>query len=105
MEVESVVDPRLPVAAAVSAATQQHTTQQHAHAHASAEFGASHVRQEPSALLATVGAVLPLPPTTRMTGIATSYSDKKGFGFIRSDYDGQEYFVHTSRLTWRQNSG
>ena len=33
-----------------------------------------------------------------MTGIVKGFSVQKLYGFIVSDYDGQEYFIHSSRL-------
>lgn len=35
----------------------------------------------------------------RHTGVVNKWFGEKGFGFIRSNMDGQSYFVHRSQLT------
>ena len=76
-----------------------HTAPQHDHQHAQVEAGASSTPDDSSSpQLAVVGAVEPLPPAARLTGTVKSYNGQKRYGFIVSDYDGQEYFIHASRL-------
>lgn len=36
--------------------------------------------------------------TAQHTGVVKFFNETKGFGFIKSDIDGQEYFVHATGL-------
>ena len=96
MEVDPIVE-----FAPLLTASVPHTAPQHTHQHAHVEAGASSTPDDSSSSqLAVVGAVVPLPPATCLTGTVKSYNSQKRYGFVTSDYDGQEYFIHASRLNY-----